>query len=321
MPVASCNPPLPSYPPTTPFKKSFADYFDYAGRHFLIVEDRWSGWSDVFGTPAGTTVTDANALVHLLRSYFATFGVPEEISSDVGPEFTAFVTQVFMGKWDIKHRVSSAYFPQSNGRTEVADKTAKRLLMSNISPNGDLNNDSFLRALLQLRSTLDPDCDLFPAEIVFGYPLPDAFSFVNRLAPFSNRFICRTWREAWRAKEDALRVRAKRTNDALSARACPLRLLRCGDCMFIQNQGGRHPRKWDKVGTVVEALDFDQYNVKVGGSGRITRRNRQFLRLLPDVAESQQTSLPPTVPHNMKRTFNTHPPRSRTLLIKLHLRP
>ena len=39
--------------------------------------------------PAGTTVTGANALVRLLRSYFATFGMPEEISSDGGPEFTA----------------------------------------------------------------------------------------------------------------------------------------------------------------------------------------------------------------------------------------
>ena len=250
----------------------------------------------MFGTPAGTTVTGANALVRLLRSYFATFGVPEEISSDGGPEFTAFVTQDFMRKWDIKHRVSSTYFPQSNGRAEVADKAAKRLLMSNISPNGDLNNDSFLRALLQLRNTSDSDCDLSPAEIVFGHPLRDAFSFVNRLASFSNRFICRTWREAWRAKEDALRVRAKRTNDALSARTCPLRPLRCGDRVFIQNQGGRNPNKWDKVGTVVEALDFDQYNLKVGGSSRITRRNRRFLRLISDVAESQQTSLPPTVP-------------------------
>ena len=170
--VASRNP-LPSHPPTTPFEKIFANYFDYAGRHFLIVGDRLSGWSDVFGTPAG--ITGANALVRLLRSYFATFGVPEEISSDGGPEFTAFVTQDFMQKWDIKHRVSSAYFPQSNSRAEVAVKAAKRLLMSNISLNGDLNNNSFLRALLQLLNTLDPDCDLSPAEIVFGHSFRDAF--------------------------------------------------------------------------------------------------------------------------------------------------
>ena len=174
---------------------------------------------------------------------------------------------------------------------------------------------------MQLRNTPDPDCDLSPAEIVFGHTLRDAFSFVNRLATFSNRFIRRTWRKAWQAKEDTLRVRTKRTNDAMSARTRPLCPLRCGHGVFFQNQGGRHPRKWNKVGTVVEALDFDQYNVKVGGSGRITRRNRRFFRLMPDVAESPQTSLPPTVPPDTKRNFNNHSLRAPTLLMKPHLRP
>ena len=186
--------------------------------------------------------------------------------------------------------------------------------MSNISPNGDLNNDSFLCALLQLCNTPDPDCDLSTAEIVFGHPLRDAFSFVNRLATFSNRFIRRTWREAWRAKEDALRVRAKQTNDALSARTRPLRPLRCDDRVFIQNQGGIHPRKWDKVGTVVEALNFDRYNVKVRGSGRITRRNRRFHRFIPDVTETQQTSLPPTMPPQHK-TLVQHPTSTSTHVV------
>ena len=44
--------------------------------------------------------------------------------------------------------------------------------MTNVSPNGDLDNDSFLCALLQLRNTPDPQCNLSPAEIVFGHPLP-----------------------------------------------------------------------------------------------------------------------------------------------------
>ena len=140
------------------------------------------------------------------------------------------------------------------------------------------------------------------------------FRLLIGLPLFCNRFIRRTWCEAWRAKQDALRVRAKRTNDALSARTRPLRPLRCGDRVFIQNQGGRHPSKWDKVGTVVEALDFDQYNVKVGGSGRITRRNRRFLRLIPDVAESQQTSLPPTVPLQ-NETHVQQPPSTSTHVV------
>ena len=57
--------------------------------------------------------------------------------------------------------------------------------MANVSPNGDLDEDSFLRALLHLRNTPDPDCDLSPAEIVFGRPLRDAFFFVNRIAKFT----------------------------------------------------------------------------------------------------------------------------------------
>ena len=46
----------------------------------------------------------------------------------------------------------------------------------------------------------------------------------------------------------------------------------------IQNQVGQSPRKWDRTGTIIEVRQFDQYAVKVDGSGRVTLRNRKFLR-------------------------------------------
>ena len=46
----------------------------------------------------------------------------------------------------------------------------------------------------------------------------------------------------------------------------------------IQNQRGVDPRRWSKSGKIVEKLDFDQYLVKVDGGGRLTRRNRRFLK-------------------------------------------
>ena len=48
--------------------------------------------------------------------------------------------------------------------------------------------------------------------------------------------------------------------------------------MSIQNQHGNDSRRWNKTGTIVEVKDFDQYMVKVDGSGRLTLRNRRFLR-------------------------------------------
>ena len=171
----------PASPPSTPFEQIFADFFDFGGHHYLIVGDRLSGWSEIFSTPTGCAWSGARGLTACLRSHFATFGVPEELSSDGGPEFNSSITKEFLKKWGVKHRISSAYYPQSNGRAEVAVKIAKRLLRDNIGPNGTLNSDKLLRALLQHRNTPDPDCNISPAQIIIGRPIRDSLSFVNRL--------------------------------------------------------------------------------------------------------------------------------------------
>ena len=141
--------------------------------------------------------------------------------------------------------MSSAHFPQSNGRAEVAVKTAKRLLMSNTGPTGSLDHDRFLRAMLQLRNTPDPDCNISPAQIIFGRPLRDTLSFVNRLEKFSNPHVRPLWRQAWAAKEQALRSRITRTTETLKEHSRPLPPLALGQKVFLQNQHGTSPTKWD----------------------------------------------------------------------------
>ena len=54
--------------------------------------------------------------------------------------------------------------------------------------------------------------------------------------------------------------------------------LKVGDMVQIQNQRGVDPKRWCKSGKIVEKLDFNQYLVKVDGGGRLTRRNRRFLK-------------------------------------------
>ena len=96
-----------------------------------------------------------------------------ELSSDGGPEFSASTTMDFLQRWGVKHRISSSYFPSSNGRAELAVKSTKRLLMNNVDCNGNLDNDNMVRALLIQRNTSDPGCKLSPAKVLFGRTLRD----------------------------------------------------------------------------------------------------------------------------------------------------
>ena len=103
------------------------------------------------------------------------------------------------------------------------------------------------------------------------------------------------WREAWSQKEDALRQRYMRHMEKLDSGSRLLEPLRHGDRCWVQNQAGRYANKWDKSGTVVETHPHDQYTVKVDGSGRLTLRNRQFLRKIVShdlFGHSKQTPTP-----------------------------
>ena len=280
----------PAVPPLTPFEQIFADYFEFGGHHFLVAGDRLSGWCEIFSTPSGSSISGARGLIKCLRSLFSIFGVPIELSSDGGPEFSASVTREFLGKWNVRHRISSAYFPQSNGRAEVAVKATKRLLRSNIGPNGTLDSDNLLRALLQSRNTPDPDCSLSPAQIIFGRPLRDSLSFINRLEKFSNPHVRSVWRDAWAQKESALRTRFAKSSETLSAHSKSLQPIDIGEKCFVQNQTGNCPNKWERTGTIMEKLDHDQYIVKIDGSGRLTKRNRRFLRVYKPATMAMENS-------------------------------
>ena len=78
-----------------------------------------------------------------------------------------------------------------------------------------------------------------------------------------------------------------RTAEQLSEHTRRLPPLKVEDQVRIQNQLGPHPKKLDKTGSVIEVRQFDQYVLRVDGSGRVTVRNRQFLRKFIPVHQRQ----------------------------------
>ena len=199
-------------------------------------------------------------------------------ASDGGPEFSSADTKQFLHDWKVRHRLASAYFPQSNGRAEAAVKSAKRILRNHVSSSGSLDNDAVVKAVLAHKNTPDRDSGRSPAEVVLGRKIPDGFGFRRWMDVYTDKRLHPEWREAWYHKEMANRTRFSRNLERRKEHARPLQPLGVGQRVLIQSQHGPDAKRWDRSGVVVEAGSHDSYNVRVDGSGRLSKRNRTHLK-------------------------------------------
>ena len=169
-PSQSSAPPTPTILPSFPFQCICADFFTYKCVSYLCLVDRYSNWPIIEKTVGG-----AKGLIDSLRCTFVTYGIPDELASNGGTEFTSSSFQFLLKlrTWDVHHRLSSVSFPHSNCRAKVGVKSSKRLIADNAGPNSELNTDSIQRAILQYRNTPDPDTKLSPAMCLFGRPIKD----------------------------------------------------------------------------------------------------------------------------------------------------
>ena len=262
-------PPCPDYP----FQLQAGDYFAESGHTYLALVDRFSGWLSLYY--CGPEELGSKSLVEKLKIHFSTFGIPDEFSSDGAKVFVSEETEQFLRNWGVEHRLSSAYYPHANSRAELGVKAAKRLVRDNAGPGGTVHSDKVLRALMQYRNTPVPDLRQSPSQIIFGRCIRDFLPVLPyKYSPRKEWLIQREDRER------ALAQRYRLEGERLARGTKHLPPIKPGTTVAIQNQHGPCPTRWDKTGLVVEALKHEQYRVKVHGSGRVTLRNRKFLRII-----------------------------------------
>ena len=264
LPSQQREPMLSDPPPERVFESVSTDFFQHAGRAYLVYADRLSGWPTVVDCAGDAT---AQTLVRHLRSMFAATGVPCVLRSDGGPQYTAHYTKEFLQRWGVTHRLSTPYYPQSNGHAEAAVKLVKRLIQK-VTKSGNLDCDAFARGLLEIRNTPRAD-GRSPAEVLYGHPLRSA-------VPIHHRAFAPEWQrvaEDCDKRADALRDAAR---DRYNVTAKPLSGLHLGSHVSIQDQS---TGLWDRRGIIMGVGKSRDYLVKLP-SGRILWRNRRYLRPL-----------------------------------------
>ena len=109
--------------PDRPWQKLGTDLCEHKGKNYLVVVDYYSKFIETALLPnktAGTVITH-------LKSIFARHGIPEELVSDNMP-FNSKEFDEFAKEWGFKQTTSSPTYAQSNGMSEKAVQTVKRIL-------------------------------------------------------------------------------------------------------------------------------------------------------------------------------------------------
>ena len=76
----------------------------------------------------GNREIKAKAVITSIKNVFARFGIPYEVISDNGPQFSSELFAEFARSYGFSHIPVDPGMPQSNGAAERAVETAKSLL-------------------------------------------------------------------------------------------------------------------------------------------------------------------------------------------------
>ena len=141
---------IPLHPwvwPDAPWKRIHVD-FVFSGSHLLYC-------GGCLLKMARSSSTTSVKTIEVLRSMFAQHGLPEQLVSDNGPQFTSTEFAQFMEGNRIKHILSAPYHPSSNGLAERFVQTLKRTLKARVK-EGKTIHHRLAEFLFEYRATPIP---------------------------------------------------------------------------------------------------------------------------------------------------------------------
>ena len=245
------EPLIPTILPEYPFQRVAVDLCEKGGKMYMVVVDYYSRYIEIFPL----LHTSSSSVIKGLREIFARHGIPEELVSDNGPQFSSRVFGEFVNEWGITHVSSSPHHPQGNGAAERAVQTAKNIIAQK----------DYELALLTYRATPVTGLGISPAELAFGRKIRTRLPSIREsLLPRDSEVRQRDAEVKCRQKLDYDRHHGVKTLPPLIP----------GDTVRIMTDNEKPG--WTQPGTVTERCHNRSYIVSTP-SGTF-RRNRKHLK-------------------------------------------
>jgi hypothetical protein len=280
------NPAQQYYPaevPEHPFQKVATDFFQLAGKNYLLTVDYFSKWPCVVEMSS----TTSSATIRELEKIFSDFGVPETLVSDNGPQFGSAEFRVFSRQQQFSHVTSSPFYPASNGFVERSVQTVKSSFIKAIESGRSLH-----AAVRAIRSTPVGGGLPSPSVLLQSRHLRGSLPFVP--AALKHQSInSGAVEELLKSRQDKMLFHQ---SSAVSKR---YPVLSVGQRVRV-----RVGKKWIPGVVKIVCQQPDSYVVSTS-DGREFRRNRRAI----NVCRSQQRECPATPPTVNQRAPAAEPSR------------
>ena len=273
-------------------------------RYILTLIDYATRW--VEATPLKDIT--AEVIVEELMVFFSRIGIPSELLSDGGPQYTAQLMQEALKLLGINHALAAPYHPETNGLCEKANDTVKQMLRK-VSADQPKKWDRLLPGVLfAYREVPQATTGLSPFEMVYGIKPRGPLSLLRDLwlQPDYDDIESKTHyqyvldlKQRIESNCELACVRTKE-QQALSKhyydQKSKVRSLSVGDevLLFLPTSASKLLAKWKGPYKVVEKVEGSNVNYMVDVDGKIKKYHINTLLHCPKRPDRLKTNLDKT---------------------------